>query len=105
MKSTVGRLVVWIIVLSGSLGSSRAARPLINVVVGQEAPQLEQLAARELAHQLGALFGADVHIGDKLPHGAENLILVGSPTTNLAVTRLAGEQWPKLSDQGQVIRS
>ena len=33
------------------------------------------------------------------------MVVVGSPSTNPAVKEIIGDRWPKLSDQGQVIRS
>jgi len=82
-----------------------AAGPRVHVVVGADAPRLERFAAKELAGQLKALFEADVRISEAMPEKPEHLILVGSPETNPAVKALAGDRWPKLSDQGHVLRS
>ena len=81
------------------------AVPRVDVVVGTSAPRLERFAAQELAGQLKALFDAEVHISEKLPEKSDYPILVGSPQTNPAVRALAGDRWPKLTDQGHVVRS
>ena len=80
------------------------AGPSVDVVVGADAPELERFAAEELAGQFKRLFDAEVTIGEKAPPDAANLILVGSPSTNPSLKSL-GAQWPKLSDQGHVLRT
>src|SRR5262245_49537587 len=80
------------------------AGPRVDVVVGPDAPRLERFAAKELAGQLKALFNADATISEKVPEKAEHLIIVGSPQTNPAVKAWAGDRWPKLTDQGHVLR-
>lgn len=85
-------------------GEATANGPKVHVVVGPQAPKLEQFAAKELKTQLQQLFDADVIVTDKTPATAEHLVLLGSPTTNPAMQKLAGK-WPKLSDQGHVLRS
>src|SRR3954463_5654725 len=82
-----------------------AAAPRIDVVIGSDAPRLERFAARELAGQLQKLFDARVEGSEKVPATSGDLILVGSPTTNPAVKEMAGDCWPKLTDQGHVLRS
>lgn len=81
------------------------AGPKVDVVVGPDAPRLERFAAAELASQLKQLFDADATTVEKPPAESPNLILLGSPTTNPAVKAAVGEGWPKLSDQGHVLRS
>lgn len=81
------------------------AGPKMDVVVGPDAPRLERFAAQELTAQLKQLFEADVTVSEKLPAKSPNLILVGSPLTNPAVKEVVGERWPKLSDQGHLLRS
>jgi hypothetical protein len=79
------------------------AGPRVDVVVGPKAPELERFAAAELAGQFKQLFDADVKISDKLPAQSPQLILIGNVDTNPAIASL-GVQFPKLSDQGHVIR-
>ncbi len=86
-------------------GPATAAGPRVDVVLGPEAPRLEQFAARELAGQFRQLFDAQVQIADRVPTGAQHLILLGSPSTNPAVKEAADGRWPKLTDQGHALRS
>ncbi len=81
------------------------AAPKVAVVVGPDAPKLERFAADELAAQFKQLFDAKVTVSDKIPVGVDHLVLVGSPRTNPAVGKAVGDKWPKLTDQGHVLRS
>ncbi|HUE72789.1 MAG TPA: hypothetical protein VMP01_18025 [Pirellulaceae bacterium] len=81
-----------------------AAGPRVEIVIGEKAPALERRAAEELAGDLKRLYQADVHLAAEAPANAANLILVGSPDTNGAIKSL-GDRWPKLSEQGHVVRS
>jgi hypothetical protein len=85
--------------------SSLSAGPHVDLVVGPQAPKLERFAAEELAAQLAKLYGADTAIVDKAPDGDMPLVLIGSPATNPAVKQAVGEKWPKLSEQGHILRS
>lgn len=87
-----------------SIAPRAVAGPRVDVVVGADAPKLEKFAAAELAAQLKRLFDADVHIAAKVP-AAGNLILIGSPATNPAVAKTTGKDWPKLSNQGHLLKS
>lgn len=82
-----------------------AAGPMVDIVVGESAPPLERFAAQELGGQLKQLFDAKVRIGARIPAAGDAVILVGSPATNAAVKTAIGSSWPKLSDQGHVVRS
>jgi hypothetical protein len=75
------------------------------VVVGPEAPRLERFAADELASQFQRLFDANVQIATMAPPDAKQIVLIGSPATNPAVAAAVGPRWPKLSDQGHLLRS
>ncbi len=77
----------------------------IDVIVGPSAPPLERLAAEELAGQFKRLFDADVTVSDKPDRADARRVLIGSPATNPAVKAVVGDRWPKLSDQGHVLRS
>lgn len=81
------------------------AGPKVGVVVGPDSPKLERFAADELAAQFKQLFDAEVTVADKAPAGVDHLVLVGSPKTNPAVAAAVGDKWPKLSEQGHVLRS
>lgn len=80
------------------------AGPRVDVVIGPTAPKLERFAAEELAGQFKKLFDADVVIGEKRSADATHVILLGSPDTNPVVKEL-GDVFPKLTDQGHVLRS
>jgi hypothetical protein len=75
------------------------------IVVGPAAPELERFAAQEMAGQLKRLFDASVQVRTEVPEQSENLVVLGSPATNPAVAWAAGEGWPKLTDQGHLLRS
>src|SRR5215470_17379146 len=106
-RTIMTRLAVSLLALLTLLGGSPilAAGPRIGVVIGPDAPRLERFAARELTGQLEKLFDARVQVSEKVPATSEYLILVGSPATNPAVKEMAGERWPKLTDQGHLLRS
>ena len=81
------------------------AKSRVVVVIGPAAPELEKLAASELQQQFQRLFDVDVAVSTEKPADRSLLVLVGSPATNPAIKKLAGNVWPKVSDQGLVIRS
>ena len=85
-----------------ALVASAIAGPKVTIVIGDKAPALEQLAAKQLAHDLSALFEADAGIQTSVPGDASAAILLGSPATNPAI---ASDAWPKLSPQGHVLKS
>ena len=83
-------------------GLNLTAATQISIVIGGNAPALEKLAADRLAADFRALFAVEAAVRTSAPADAANTILLGSPPTNPAIPKSA---WPKLSDQGQVIRS
>ncbi|GDY20092.1 hypothetical protein LBMAG56_14370 [Verrucomicrobiota bacterium] len=85
--------------------ASAAAAPRVTIVVGANAPALEQLAATELASQLQSLVGAQATTQTALPADDAAVILIGSPQTSAAVDAVFGKQWPKLSRQGHLVKS
>lgn len=87
--------------------SARAAEPNVTLVLAAEAqvPRLERHAAEELATLLKTLYSAKVAIEYDVVPKAETMILVGSPATNPAVKTWAGDRWPKLTNQGHVLRT
>ena len=89
-----------------SIGSNPLlAGSSVEVVLGPNAPRLEQFAAEELKGYLQRLFQADVRLSNRRTGDAKHVILLGSPATNPAVRSAMGAQWPKLTDQGFVLRS
>jgi hypothetical protein len=94
--------VSWLVVLIS--GAAWCAEPRVELVLSDDAPPLEKFAANELRDQLQRLFAADVHLVTSAGN-TEHTILIGSPTTNPAVRKAAGDQWPELSDQGHLLRT
>jgi hypothetical protein len=82
-----------------------AAEDRVDVVVASDSPPLERLAAGELAEQLKRLFAVDASVTTDSVRAIARRILIGSPATNAAVRAAVGDHWPKLSDQGHVLRS
>ncbi|GAG75907.1 unnamed protein product, partial [marine sediment metagenome] len=79
--------------------------PTVAVVIDAKAPELEQYAAKELCSYLETLFGIRTSPAEKISADADTIILVGSPTTNAVVAKALGsEVWPKLTDQGLVLK-
>lgn len=114
----------WLTTPAGMAAEGDFAGPRVVVVVGPQAPALERHAASELSELLRKLFAAQVTIATTVPAAnvpaanapaaatpaaaAPALILLGSPATNPAIAAAARSQpqgWPKLSDQGHLLRS
>ena len=57
-----------------------------------------------MATQLEELFGAIIKRTDKYQPGP-NAVLIGSPKTNPAIAKLMGKKWPKLTEQGHLLKS
>ena len=90
---------------TATLCTEAAAVETVSIVFGNDSPQLERLAANELASQFRRLFqNVTVTVGMEPTGEATHVVLVGSPETNVHVRALAGSSWPKLSDQGLVLR-
>jgi hypothetical protein len=81
------------------------AGPRIEIVIGSDAPKLTRFAAQEMSGQLKTLFDAEVTVRDSVSAGAANVILLGQPATNPGLAKAIGDSWPKLSDQGIVLKS
>jgi hypothetical protein len=94
-----------LLVLCWLAPAALAERPAIVAVVGADAPKLEKFAAQELAAQFKLLFNAGVEVANTLGDKGSNVILIGSPATNPAIKELVGATWPKLSDQGHLLKS
>src|SRR5262249_19390312 len=79
------------------------AIPQVLLVLEKRAPPLERQAADELKAMLERLFVVQVRISDQIEK-ASTVLVVGRPQTNKALVQLVGENWPKLSDQGLLLR-
>ena len=104
----IGALLHCVVSAGVGSGGTAVAAEKVTVVVGPDAPRLERFAADELAGQFKQLFECEVTIvtaGEAAANAAGPIVLVGSPQTNSEIRRLVGDGWPKLSDQGFVIKS
>jgi hypothetical protein len=77
----------------------------ISLIIADNAPALEKFATEELSQQFQKLWSAETTIAAKPQASADGVILIGSPETNPAVKAAIGKAWPKLSDQGIVVKS
>ncbi|MFP6676671.1 MAG: hypothetical protein VB878_16425 [Pirellulaceae bacterium] len=104
-RQHVSRLCLFGIAFCSWASYSTAAQR-VHVVIGANAPKIEQYAADELAAMLPRLF-ADVEgvVATKIPNRAAYIIMIGSPATNPEIKRAIGTGWPVLSDQGVVLKS
>src|SRR5262245_46290559 len=78
-----------------------SAADVVRVSVDPSAPKLEQMAAEELRAQFRQL----VAEGQEAKAASIPTILVGSPTTSPAIKSALGDKWPKVSEQGIVLKS
>jgi hypothetical protein len=77
----------------------------VSVVLGRDAPKLEQFAAAELCRYLKALYGLDVQPAATPAKAAETILIVGGPRTNpAALAALGPTGWPTVSEQGIVLK-
>ena len=82
------------------------AAETVHIVLDDQAPALEKFAAQELKAMIAKLSAAEVTIASRLPAQVQSqLIFLGSPQTNRTIGRRLKGFWPKVSDQGIVIRS
>ncbi|MGI8982804.1 MAG: alpha-glucuronidase family glycosyl hydrolase [Pirellulaceae bacterium] len=82
-----------------------AAGPRVDIVIGETAPPLEKRAAEDIAADLKKVYDAEVKIATAAPEDAENVIFIGSLETNEQTKKQIAESWPKLSNQGHVLRT
>jgi hypothetical protein len=87
------------------IATPAVAGPKVGIVVGPDAPKLEQFAADEVAARFKQLFHAEATVIGKIPTGVDHLILVGSPATNPSVKEAMGDRWPKLTGQGHIVQT
>ncbi len=96
-------LTVWGLAASTALGSA-ATIGSIEVVVGAQAPQLEQYAGQQLGDYLQKLFQATVRVSTVSSGKSEVLFLVGNPENKSRSPRGRREDFPSVSDQGIVLK-
>jgi hypothetical protein len=104
-RSVGTRTVMAIALLLTATHPVFAAGPRVDIVIGEKAPPLERRAAEDVAADLKKVYEADVKIATAAPEGAENVIFIGSPKTNEQTAKQISEKWPKLTEQGHVVRT
>jgi len=77
------------------------AQTKVTIVIANDAPPLEKRAAEIVARDFAGLFGTTT-MQATLPTDGSVAVLIGSPRTNPAIP---ADAWPKLSEQGHVLRS
>lgn len=81
------------------------AAEFVQVVHGPDPAPLEKLAASELVDVLGRVFNdIEIQSGSAVAKRSGTVIFVGNPDTNPGIAREFSD-WPKVTDQGIVIRS
>ena len=87
------------------LQAKDSTSPNVAVIVDKAATQLERYAAEELCGYLDKLYGIRTRPLSTMPASVDAVLLVGSPTTNSTISQAtASESWPKLTDQGLVLK-
>ncbi len=87
---------------AGGMKSVVAENQPISIVIGQQATDLESFAAEQLQSLLSRLGKIEVTVDKGLHKNDSFVVLLGNPTSNPAIT---ANVWPKLSDQGLVLKS
>lgn len=105
MKTTLPRLAVFMLAFVWWISAVAQAAERVGFVVGPNAPALEKRAAEESAAQFQRLFSVETVVAAEASPDANSVVLIGSPETNPAVKDALGDNWPKVSDQGIVIKS
>jgi len=79
--------------------------PKIGIQIGPQAGELERFAADELAGYLDKLYCVAAKPAVERSEPADVVLLVGTPETNPAIAGALGKDvWPKVSDQGIVLK-
>ena len=101
----ISRIAAMLSLIAVLLSHSVTAAERIDVIIGSDAPQLEQVAAVDLAKQLPSLFhDVTTVVTDTRTADSKRVILIGSPDTNPLVKHSVDDLWPT-GDQTIVIRS
>jgi len=89
----------------GQAASAQEAAPAAAVVIGARATPLERFAAEELCGYLQKLYEIKSQPVDAVPQASSVIFLLGDPDTNPVIAQaLAADGWPRLSDQGIVLK-
>jgi len=77
----------------------------VELIISEEAAELERFAASELQGYLKRLFGVSATIANSPGETAGYLFILGNPNNNPVVTKAVGEgNFPQLSEQGFLLR-
>lgn len=90
--------------MGASVGRVFGSETSVAVVVGERAPQIEHFAAAELCGYLDKLYGIKTQPGTAVPAEAQVVLLIGGPLTNPAVRQAIGTNFPRVSEQGIVLK-
>lgn len=89
----------------GTLPAQVAKGVRVDVLISQDSSKLEQYAAKQLCHYLQERFGVTTNPSHQSRVDSQLALIVGGPTSNPAAVRaLDGAAWPKISDQGIVLK-
>ena len=89
----------------GTLSAQVAKGVRVDVLISQDSSKLEQYAAKQLCHYLQERFGVTTNPSHQSRVDSQLALIVGGPTSNPAAVRaLDGAAWPKISDQGIVLK-
>ena len=100
VRSVMKGCIIAIIALRAACLNAKPVSGPVSVVVGKNAPELEQFAASELCSYLNKLFDVKTHPTTELNSGYSSVFLIGSATTNSRIRSFA-----KVSEQGIVIEN
>ncbi len=78
--------------------------PAVSVVVGPAADDLERYAADQLCSYLNALYGCTIQPQTEWTASTDTCLLVGNPASHPLIRRTVENDWPKVSDQGIVLK-
>lgn len=102
MLTTIGVGLASLFGLMVSTCAGGTAR--VRLLISDQLPMRERLAADELKVMLERLFAVDAELASEPDETADAVIAIGRPQTNPHVAAWAGPDWPPLSDQGMVLR-
>ena len=92
-------------VCSLAYGIFQETQKSVELIIGEEAAELERFAASELQGYLKRLFGVSATIANSPGETAGYLFILGNPNNNPVVTKAVGEgNFPQLSEQGFLLR-
>ena len=90
--------------LSAADKPSAAASKRYAVVVGRAAGPLELYAASELRKYLRSIYGLDAPLENAPGADCDGYLIVGGPESNPETSAALAGAWPKVSDQGIVLK-